>query len=262
MIVRPGHAGSALIVDRDRSGGDERLLAHLASDEPPGNAAIVCNSFLERDASQRVCRRVTRQDAIDAPFADANSDSPTLSHREPWPRLAAGALAYRLELVPSRMSIPQLRWTRSGSSPDADEPAPVSLRDVIAALESYEPACPLTRRAIARYEDDPTVSSTVLRAELARVLDSPIVLNRGLREAVLARIERDELSMSEIAIRCGRVKRDSRGNESGETSWVARRIGLLAEGGQDTPTPWVHSDVLGLIARRGLGIGPREVELG
>ena len=33
--------------------------------------------------------------------------------------------------------------------------------------------------------------------------------------------------MSEIATRCGRVKRDSRGNESGETSWLARRLGIL-----------------------------------
>jgi len=28
------------------------------------------------------------------------------------------------------------------------------------------------------------------------------------------------------------------------------------------PTVWVHSDVLGLIARDGLGISPLEVELG
>ena len=67
--------------------------------------------------------------------------------------------------------------------------------------------------------------------------------------------------MSEIAIRCGRIKRDRRGNVSGETSWLARRIGLLPEGGGDEPTPWVHSDVLALIARDGLGVSPREVEL-
>jgi len=67
--------------------------------------------------------------------------------------------------------------------------------------------------------------------------------------------------MSEIAIRCGRLKRDRKGNESGETSWLARRLGLLPEGGQSTTTPWIHSDVLALITRRGLGISPREVEL-
>jgi hypothetical protein len=68
--------------------------------------------------------------------------------------------------------------------------------------------------------------------------------------------------MSEIAMRCGRVKYDSRGNVSGETSWLSRRLGLAPEGGEAHPTPWVHSDVLALIARRGLGISPREVELG
>ena len=67
--------------------------------------------------------------------------------------------------------------------------------------------------------------------------------------------------MSEIAIRCGRVKRDQRGNVSGETSWLARRIGQLPDAGQSTPTPWISSDVLALIARDGLGLSPREVEL-
>jgi hypothetical protein len=77
----------------------------------------------------------------------------------------------------------------------------------------------------------------------------------------LATIEHQGLSLSEIAIRCGRVKRDHRGNESGETSWLARRLGILPEGGRNAPTPWIHSDVLALIAREGLGVSPREVEL-
>jgi hypothetical protein len=87
------------------------------------------------------------------------------------------------------------------------------------------------------------------------------VLNRRLREAVQSRLARGELTMSEIAIRCGRVKRDRRGNISGETSWLARRIGQLPEGGEDHPTPWVHSDTLALIARDGLALSPNEVEL-
>jgi hypothetical protein len=45
--------------------------------------------------------------------------------------------------------------------------------------------------------------------------------------------------MSDIAIRCGRVKRDKRGNESGETSWLARRLGQLPEAGKPRATPWV-----------------------
>jgi hypothetical protein len=104
-------------------------------------------------------------------------------------------------------------------------------------------------------------STAVLAAELSRVQRSPIVLNRGLREAVLARVVNEGLSMSEIALRCGRVKNDARGGESGETSWLARRLGLVPEGGKGKPTPWIHSDVLALIARRGLGASPREVEL-
>jgi hypothetical protein len=67
--------------------------------------------------------------------------------------------------------------------------------------------------------------------------------------------------MSEIAIRCGRFKRDRSGRRSGETSWLARRIGQMPEGGQARPTPWIHSDTLALIARDGLGLSPHEVEL-
>ena len=88
----------------------------------------------------------------------------------------------------------------------------------------------------------------------------PLYTFDEFREVVLAHIERDGLSLSEIATRCGRVKRDACGNESGETSWLARRLGLLPEGGKERPTPWIHSDVLALIARRGLGLSPREVE--
>jgi hypothetical protein len=91
---------------------------------------------------------------------------------------------------------------------------------------------------------------------------SPILLNRGLREVVQRKVARGELSMSEIALRCGRVKRDRRGNLSGETSWLARRIGQLPEGGEQEPTPWIHSDVLALIVRQGLGASPHEIEVG
>ena len=52
------------------------------------------------------------------------------------------------------------------------------------------------------------------------------------------------------------------GHVTGETSWLARRLGILPEGGKEAPTPWIHSDVLALIARRGLGLSPREVEAG
>ena len=118
----------------------------------------------------------------------------------------------------------------------------------------------MTRAALDAHAQQPSVSVCGLRCELDRACNSPIVLNRALRERVERAVASEGLSMSEIAIRCGRVKRDKRGNESGETSWLARRIGQLPEGGAEYPTPWVHSDVLALIARDGLGVSPREVE--
>ena len=137
----------------------------------------------------------------------------------------------------------------------------VSVREAIACVERYEPLRALTARALAFHDREGDTSVTVLRAELRRVQESPIVLNRALREAVLDAVERRGQSMSEIAMRCGRIKRDAAGNESGETSWLARRLGLLPEGGRKTTTPWIHSDVLALIARDGLGVSPREVEV-
>jgi len=119
----------------------------------------------------------------------------------------------------------------------------------------------MTLAAIAAHAGDPGISVVALRGELDRALNSPIVLNRALRERVERAIAGDSLSMSEIAIRCRRIKRDARGRESGETSWLARRIGLLAEAGAARATPWIHTDVLALIARDGLGISPREAEV-
>ena len=135
------------------------------------------------------------------------------------------------------------------------------MREAIASLESYGPIIALSARALDLYGREGNVSVTVLRAELRRMQESPIVLNRALRAAVLDAVKRRDSSMSEIAMRCGRIKHDAAGNESGETSWLARRIGLLAEGGRKTKTPWIHSEVLATIARDGLGVSPREVEV-
>ena len=130
------------------------------------------------------------------------------------------------------------------------------------SLESYEPVRDITAQAVAAYRRDSGVSVSVLHAEPDRMYASHVVLNRVLRQAVLAAVTERDLTLSEIAIRCGRFKRDARGNVSGEASWLARRIGILPEHGNNAPTPWVSSTVLALIARDGLGISPREVELG
>jgi hypothetical protein len=106
-----------------------------------------------------------------------------------------------------------------------------------------------------------TQSTCTLDDELQRLEGSTLVLNRRLREVVQSAVKHRGLSMSEIALRCGRTKRDRAGRVSGETSWLARRIGQAPEGGEQHPSPWVQSDVLALIAREGLRVCPREVEL-
>jgi hypothetical protein len=264
IIARPTIAGSLLVLDRDvASGGDDRLVAHLAVAEPKENAALVCSTYLE-DLRYRhcVCRRLSDTDAGSELPPEGEPQPTAPCEGDQRSRLVDPcARCYALEPVWTGMSIPELRWCcRDARSGSADAKA-VSTREVIARLESYEPVRELTLGALARHLDDGAISTTALRAELARVQESPIVLNRRLREVVLATVERDALSMSEIAMRCGRLKYDRRGNQSGETSWLARRLGLLPEGGQRGTTPWIHSDVLALIARRGLGISPREVEV-
>jgi hypothetical protein len=266
VLARQGAGGSVLVVDRDlATRNDRRLVAHLGGDEPAENAALVCTRYIEDARVGRCrCRRVTATDAVTVPFAD--DDAAVLraqcSHHTDAPAVDPLGRSYMLELLDTGMSIPELRWRRHRPEPPARMCREVvSLREAVACLESYEPLRALTLQALAVRRGDPRVSTAVLRSELARVQNSPIVLNRRLREVVLRAVERERLSMSEIAIRCGRVKRDRRGNESGETSWLARRLGLLPEAGHSAPTPWIHSDVLALIARQGLGIGPREVEL-
>ncbi len=251
------------MLDRDAATlSDPRLVAHICADEPPENAAIASRCYLAQARRGRCrCRPMLPDDLRAVPFGAEPS-----THVDDGARSVAESpvdehgRSYRLDPLQTGMSIPELRWCvhdRDGHAPRT----PLSVREVIGRLQSYEPVCTATRRAIESHDDDDRVSTTVLRGELSRLLRSPIVLNRRLRESVLGAVERQGLSMSEIAIRCGRTKRDSAGNESGETSWLARRLGLLPEGGRPTPTPWIHSDVLALIAREGLGVCPNEVEL-
>jgi len=274
LVALPARHGSVLVLDRDATTlGDRRLLAHLAADEPPENAALVCRLYLEDDADH-ACRRVLPSDLEGAPFA-APEPKPPAHGSPPELEVRAGGQVYRLGTVLDRGATPQLRWSRrhdraaagrlsravraSSSNPELDWDQ-VKLRDVVGALESYEPVRALTEQSLMRHSDDPAVLCTRLRDEFERLCTSPIVLNRSLREAVLAAVRRGA-SMSEIALRCGVVKRHRRGTHSGETSWLARRVGLMPEGGAQSPTPWIHSDVLAVIARRGLGLSPREVEL-
>jgi hypothetical protein len=265
VLCCPGARGSVLVINcLTGSRADPLLVAHLAADEPARNAQIVASIYIN-EARGGGCRRLIKQDLQTAPPVAGQTPGVEGSDNAPTPALTELVDQYgnvfRSESVDSGMSIPELRWSHKTPDRTDTSSSAVPMREVIGALESYEPVRQMTARALEMHALDPTVSTSVLRVELGRVDASPIVLNRGLREAVWAAVARG-LSMSEIAIRCGRVKRSSRGHISGETSWLARRIGARPEGGESLPTPWIHSDTLALIARQGLRLAPREVELG
>jgi hypothetical protein len=256
--------GTTLVVDRlSASLDDPRLVAHLSADEPVENAQIVADLYLADEGGRR-CRALKCEDLQSEPLYDETGGATCADpcgDGDASELVDSDGSTYRLGLVHSQSSSASLRWLKRVAGEEGCE-QPVTVREVVGALESYEPPRTLTARAIEVLDEDPGVSAFTLRAELVRLSMSPIVLNRGLRKLVLTAVERGELSLSEIAIRCGRLKRDARGNESGETSWLARRIGTMPEHGRDSPTRWVHSDVLALIARSGLGVAPREVEVG
>lgn len=251
ISVKLDHA--VLVIDR-RTGGtpDTRLVGRIAPDEPAGNEQLLARVYLA-DPRRALPRRVTREDLQDP------SNSGPSGHGEDWatPLIAGIGVTLRIQPTSTPPENAALRWTRAHGN---SGPETVSLREVIGHLQDYEPAVSLTRAAIRSHQDPRECSTAVLRAELERVSHSPIVLNRRLREHVQAAAA-EGTTMSEIALRCGRRKRDGRGRESGETSWLARRVGLLPEASATKPTPWIHTEVLALIAREGLGLCPREVEV-
>jgi hypothetical protein len=249
-------SNGTLVIDRfAESGYDPRLVGRLHGDEPAENARLLADLYLHDERRGR-CRPVTDADLT----ASADSDAASVSADVRWraPLVAGIGVLLQIRRVSDKGG-PALRWTvmtRVGADRHV-----LPLRQVFGLLQAYEPAASMTRAALAAHPQCAGVSVSVLRAELDRACNSPIVLNRALRERVERAVETEGLSMSEIATRCGRVKRSRNGSESGETSWLARRIGQLPEAGKAGPTPWVHSDVLALIARDGLGISPHEVEL-
>jgi hypothetical protein len=261
LLALPGNGDSVLVLDRDATTlCDRRLVAHLAADEPSENIALICNHYLQ-DTSGRWCRRVRPEDLRIVPFPAFEQQQQGVHDSTEARVRDAHDNVYRLGPFPGERSTTQLRWSRRCGGTDDSVWELVKLRDIVGALENYEPVRRLTEQALAQHHDDRHLLQTRLSCEFERLCTSPIVLNRGLREAVLHAIERRGTSMSEIALRCGIVKRDRHGNLSGETSWLARRVGLMPEGGAQAITPWIHSDVLAAISRKGLGISPREVEL-
>ncbi len=266
VVAYRGPGQSTLVIDHEQgTRADCRLVAHLAADEPVVNARMVASVYLADERRPR-CRRVTRKDIKVAPATELHAGR--IIDGDAVPAGGADVLidrhgrVYRLELAASiHMKIPQARWHSYPPEGHEGPAAIVSLRSVIGALEDYERARVLTCDCLAAYDEDPAVSTTALHGELRRVFSSRVVLNRRLREVVREVVAANGVSYSQIAMLCGRVKRDARGNLSGDTSWLRRRIGVTPEGGKATPCCWVHSDVLALIARQGLAVSPREAEL-
>lgn len=237
---------------------DCRLLAQLATDEPLQNARLVCEMYLADPRKVR-CRELRREDLL---VGEVSKLPMTVQEfvGEKTALLDGRGCVYALREVSGGQDATQLRWTRAASPDERDTFDVLSVRDVVGALEAYEAAWTITMRALEAERDGEHLRTARLREEARRLACSPIVLNRRLREVVQAKLAAG-LSLSEIAQRCGRTKRNRGGTLSGETSWLARRIGQVPDSGQAQPTPWVHSDTLALIAREGLGISPREVEL-
>jgi hypothetical protein len=245
--------GSVLVLDCSGNRlSDARVVGRIASDEPPQNASLLAVMYASDEARGRP-RALCAADL--AAFAAAPPSEG--SERSPSAGLLLDAEGndYAIRATPTEGPA-ALRWTCT--PPGALAAVPVSLRSAVGALERYEPPIFLTEAALADAGGE--VSVRTLRGELERLRRSSILLNRGIREAVAQRAA-EGVTLSEIALRCGRVKHDRRGGLSGETSWLARRIGQMPEGGEARPTPWIHSDTLALIAREGLCISPREVEL-
>jgi hypothetical protein len=258
-VPRPD--GSTLVVDYPADGlRDGRLVAHLRADEPPENARIVAEMYLADDSRGR-CRPVNPDDFEMTRGTDPARPGTGAAASLPAPLRDPEGYVYRIREVDYGRSMPELRWIRSRAFGKEDPLDVVTLREVVAALEDYEPARTVTAEAIAVHRDAGCTSVSTLHEELKRLDGSRVVLNRRLREAVQSQIARGEVTMTEIAMRCGKIKRDKRGRISGEASWLARRIGRTPEAGESRPTPWVHSEVLARIVRDGLRLSPHEVEL-
>jgi hypothetical protein len=247
-----------LVLDRAADAHeDARLVGRLAADEPGQNAQLLAALYL-KDPGRGRCRRLISVDLQAVPREPPIVGAGVV--RWDVPLVAGSGVIFQLQAVSSDVGCAVVGWTKTGATNGGGLADRASLRHVVGELQAYEPALSMTAAAIGVHEHQHACSVCGLRGELKRVVESPIVLNRRLRERVEHAVAHG-LTMSEIAMRCGRVKRDPRGNESGETSWLARRIGQAPEAGRDRPTPWVHSDVLALIARDGLGMAPRDVEL-
>ena len=80
--------------------------------------------------------------------------------------------AYRLDRLETALSIPQLRWRQRVPGYDDGQPRPVSVREAISRLESYQPVCALTQRALAMHRGDGKRRNSSIRIGIAATLVS------------------------------------------------------------------------------------------
>ena len=151
------------------------------------------------------------------------------------PRARAAALvdrlgaAYRSSRARRRMSIPELRWCRRGGAARRRAASACARRSPRWRATSRCGRSPCMRSRAARSAADDLHDRAACGAH-ARAGEPDRAQPTTARGRARRRSSAIKLSMSEIAIRCGRVKRDRRGNESGETSWLARRARAAAGG--------------------------------
>jgi hypothetical protein len=206
---------------------DNQVLAVLAAGEPDANARLV-----ERDWRANGRPRCAH---VDGYRIDTDGVLTSL-----W--VESGSERFTIRLRDG-----QLQWV--------DDTGGVhSVRDVVAACETYRPVVDATRTAISVHHEP---RCRKIEKELDRVMNSPMRLNRRLRTLVLDAIDNGD-SFSDIAAKCGVMKRTKTGGWCGDSSWVARRVGIRAERGRDIK--WVREDILAHIARHGLDVMPVEAE--
>jgi hypothetical protein len=279
VIVIERDKGPTLVIDRLAGGHeDPMLVGEIGEAEDKENPSLLAGMWMQVPLADRRCGAYTapipapppnRRRAATAALA-ATTASPTAQTAAANPAAADAAGAtqratgrvpktlkarsctYKLEAVArANEDTSDLRWV---AHQRGQEPAPVTLRAVVAAVEAYEPAITMCERAIA---NTPELWHGQLQRELDAMGHSRHVLNRGLREAV-ERAVASGTSLAEIAVRCGRIEITPSGAEKGLSSWVTRRTGMLD--GPGTARRWIDIDLLAQIAAA-IGLTPADVEL-
>jgi hypothetical protein len=263
IVALAGAGGSVVVVDRlAGTKADARVIACIAAEEDPGNASLIAQLYLA-DENRGRCRELTSEDLSSSTAnvtGDAGQGEGTVAPSYSDGVLDEEGVRYSIRELDGGEggAARELRWARRSAG---GEWQALTLRETIGHFEDYEPFMAMAAAAVAANKDNPAIGVATLHCELRRQQDSPIVLNRGIRAAVLRAVNEQGLSLSEIAARCGRRHSGCDDFSSGDTTWLQRRIGVKKEAGSDGPTRWVHTDVLALIARDGLGLAPHEVEV-